>query len=143
MATVQLRTRYYHAQFIIYRPYLWKALHHPEDVNSEDRMCCGMAIKTACRWPVALPPAVGKKRLVPHVFAWTQNFMSILLIFKLCSVNTLLQEIINEGEVVSREEVESTIKILMDWMNDVRQVDVIAEWAWGILAPLYGYGQSV
>ena len=139
LATAQLRTRFYHAQFIVYRPFFWKVLHHPEAVTQDDRECCAMAIKSATYWPVALPPPKDKKRLLPHIFAWTQNFMGILFLFKLCFVNPYLQGIIDQSEVVGREDVERTAELLLEWMHDVKQVDAVAEWAWGILAPLYGY----
>ncbi|KAK4551249.1 hypothetical protein LTR86_011270, partial [Recurvomyces mirabilis] len=45
--------------------------------------------------------------------------------------------IVDEGTVVSRREIESTIGLLLEWMRDVKQVDGIAEWSWGILEPLY------
>ncbi|KAK3672625.1 hypothetical protein LTR78_007437 [Recurvomyces mirabilis] len=133
----QLRTRFYYARFMIYRPFVYKALHFPELMTSEDCICCALAIKSACLWPLAMAPPKNKKRLVPHLFAWTQNFMGILLILKMCTVNDCLRQIVEEGGVVGREEIDSTIRLTLEWMRDMRQVDGIADWSWGILEPLY------
>lgn len=52
MAVAQLRTRFYHARFLIYRPFVCKALHFPDLTTADDRVRCGYAIDTACMWPV-------------------------------------------------------------------------------------------
>ena len=138
IATAQLRTRFYYARFMMYRPFVYKALHFPELMSNDDCNCCALAIKAACLWPLAMAPPKDKKRLVPHLFAWTQNFMGILLILKMCSVSDCLRSICDEGGVVGRDEISRTVGLMLEWMRDVRQVDGIAEWSWGILAPLYG-----
>ncbi|KAK4561779.1 hypothetical protein LTR86_004458 [Recurvomyces mirabilis] len=138
VVTAQLRTRFYYARFMMYRPFVYKALHFPELMTEEDGNCCSLALKSACMWPLAMAPPKNKKRLVPHMFAWTQNFMCILLVLNMCSVNDCLRQIVDEGTVVSRREIETTIGLLLEWMRDVKQVDGIAEWSWGILEPLYG-----
>lgn len=96
----------------------------PDDCN-----CCALAIKGACLWPLAMAPPKNKKRLVPHMFAWTHNFMGILLILRMCSANHCLRQIVEECGVVGRKEIESTVAILLDWMRDVKQIDGIAEWS--------------
>ncbi|EMC98891.1 hypothetical protein BAUCODRAFT_384024 [Baudoinia panamericana UAMH 10762] len=135
--TAQLRTRFYYARFMMYRPFIYKALHFPELMTHEDNNCCALAIKSVCLWPLAMAPPKNKKRLVSHLFAWTQNFMGILLILKMCSVNGHLRRIVDEGRVVGRREVDQTIALMLEWVRDVKQMDGIAEWSWSILAPLY------
>lgn len=137
VVTAQLRTRFYYARFMMYRPFVYKALHFPELMTADDCNCCALAIRSACLWPLAMAPPKNKKRLVPHMFAWTQNFMGILLVLKMCGVNDCLRQIVEEGGVVGRDEIEATVTALLEWMRDVKQVDGIAEWAWGILEPLY------
>ena len=66
--------------------------------------------------------------------------MGILLILKMCSVNDYLRAICDESGVVCWDEISQTVSLMLEWMRDVRQVDGIAEWSWGILAPLYGVG---
>lgn len=137
VVSAQLRTRFYYARFMMYRPFVYKALHFPEVMTADDANCCALAIKSACLWPLAMAPPKNKKRLVPHLFAWTQNFMGILLILKMCSVNDCLRTIVDEGGVVGRQEIDISIGLMLEWMRDVKQVDGIAEWSWGILEPLY------
>ncbi|KAI7521247.1 hypothetical protein KC317_g22158, partial [Hortaea werneckii] len=102
VVTAQLRTRFYYARFMMYRPFVYKALHFPELMTADDANCCALAIKSACLWPLSLSPPKNKKRLVPHLFAWTQNFVGILLIFRMCNVNSCLSTIVDEGGVVGR-----------------------------------------
>jgi hypothetical protein len=66
----QLRTRYYYARFMIYRPFIWRALHMPENMSDDDEEFCAMAVRSACLWPVIMAPPKSKKRLVPHHFTW-------------------------------------------------------------------------
>ncbi|CZT14774.1 related to acetate regulatory DNA binding protein FacB [Ramularia collo-cygni] len=135
LVTAQLRTRFYYARFVLYRPFVYKALHFPELMTTEDANCCALAIKSALSWPIAMAPSKNKKRLVPHLFAWTQNFMSILLILRMTTENECLKRICEEQ--VNREELQKTVLLMLEWVRDVRQVDGIAEWLWKILEPLY------
>ena len=80
--TAQIRSGFYHARFTLYRASVYKALHFPELMTMEDADFCVFAIKSACLCPIAVAPPKDKKRLVPHLFTWTQTFFGILLIFK-------------------------------------------------------------
>jgi hypothetical protein len=55
---------------MIYRPFIWRALHMCEAMTEEDEDCCAMAIRSAIMWPVTMSPPRSKKRLVPHHFTW-------------------------------------------------------------------------
>lgn len=140
VVTAQLRTRFYYARFLMYQPFIYKALHFPELMTSGDANYCALAIKSACLWPIAMAPPKDKKRLVPHLFSWTQNFLSILLIFEMTRRNDCLRQICDDH--VNSEHVQRTVALMLDWMRDMRQVDGIADWSWGILEPLF-MGQSV
>jgi hypothetical protein len=137
VVSAQLRTRFYYARFMMYRPFVYKALHFPELMTGDDCDCAALAIKSACMWPMAMAPPKNKKRLVPHLFAWTSNFLGILLILKMCSVNECLRAVVDERGVVGRDEIQRTTALLLDWIRDVKQVDGIAEWAWKVLDPLF------
>lgn len=141
LVTAQLRTRFYYARFVMYRPFVYKALHFPELMTTEDASCCALAIKSALYWPIAMAPPKNKKRLVPHLFAWTQNFMGILLILRMTTENECLKRICEEQ--VNREELQKTVLLMLEWVRDVRQVDGIAEWLWKILEPLFAGGGGV
>lgn len=135
VVTAQLRTRFYYARFIVYRPFIYKALHFPELMKDDDAECCALAIKSACLWPMSMSPSKDKKRLVPHLFAWTQNFMGILLILRMTTENERLQRICESH--VNHEEIRRTVELMLDWVRDVKQLDGIAEWSWRILEPLF------
>lgn len=135
IVTAQLRTRFYYARFMMYRPFVYKALHFPERMTPDDRNCCALAIKSALMWPISLAPTKNKKRLVPHLFAWTQNFLGILLILRMTTENECLKSICEDH--VDPDEVEKTVALMLDWVRDVKQVDGIADWSWSIVDPLY------
>jgi len=137
IVTAQLRTRFYYARFMMYRPFVYKAMHFPELMTSDDYTCCALAVKSACLWPLIMAPPKNKKRLVPHLFAWTQNLMGILLILRMCSINDCLRGVVDEAGVVGRQEINQTIALILEWIQDVRQVDGVADWAWGIFEPLF------
>lgn len=46
-----LRTRYYYARYLVHRPYLYKALHHPESMTHEDAEGVAIALKSIRKWP--------------------------------------------------------------------------------------------
>lgn len=138
VVSAQLRTRFYYGRFFTYRPFVYKALHFPELMTAEDVKYCVLAIKAACLWPVSMAPPKNKKRLVPHLFAWTQNFMGILLILRMTTENETLRQICESQ--VSRDEIQKSVTLMLEWIGDVKQLDGIAEWSWRILEPLYPDG---
>jgi hypothetical protein len=145
IAIAQLRTRFYYARFIIYRPFVYKALHSPQHMTKDDAECCALAVQSACLWPLTMAPPKDKKRLVPHQFTWTQNIVSILLILRMAQEEGMLKRICEEQ--VDPSDLDSTIMLMLDWIKDVKQLDGIAEWSWKVLEPLFpefqGQGMSL
>lgn len=135
IVTAQLRTRFCYARFMVYRPFVYKALHFPELMTAEDANCCAIAIQSCCLWPTSMAPPKNKKRLVPHLFSWTQNFMSILLIMRMTQENGVLRQICEEQ--VNPEDMKCTVTLMLDWIRDSKQVDGVAEWIWRILEPMF------
>ncbi len=140
VVNAQLRTRFYYARFMMYRPFVYKALHFPELMTADDASCCALAIKSACLWPIAMAPPKNKKRLVPHLFAWTQNFMGILLILRMTTENECLRRICESQ--VNQEDIRKTVSLMLEWIQDVKQMCGVADWSWRVLEPLYS-GKSV
>ena len=130
--TAQLRTRFYYGRFMVYRPFVYKALHLPELMTADDRHYCVLAIKSVCVWPLALAPPKDKKRLVPHTWAWPQHFMGILLLLDSCSTSHYLRRIV-ESRAIEPQAIEQTIQLMMEWIEDVKQVDGIAERSWSLV----------
>jgi hypothetical protein len=123
---------------MVYRPFVYKALHFPELMTANDANCCALAIQSCCMWPVSIAPPKTKKRLVPHSFSWTQNFMGILLILRHTQENGVLGKICDEH--VNPDDMKRTVTLMLDWMRDVKQVDGIANWSWRILEPMFSGG---
>lgn len=134
--TAQLRTRYYYAQFMVYRPFIYKALHLPDLMTADDCRYCVLAIKSVCEWPLLLSPLRDKKRLVPHTWAWPQHFMGILLILDLCSKNYHLRRVVEWGQV-EQQKIEATVQLMLDWIHDAAQIDGIAQRSWQIVKSLF------
>jgi hypothetical protein len=138
IAIAQLRTRFYHARLMMFRPFVYKALHSPDLMTADDANCCAIAIQSCCLWPVSMAPPKNKKRLIPHLFTWTHNFVGILLILRMARENGLLRQICEEQ--VNPDDVKRTVVLMLDWMRDAKQVDGIADWSCQILEPLFAGG---
>jgi hypothetical protein len=132
IAVAQLRTRFYHARFLICRPFIYKALHVPMFMTADDRTKCALAIDAACLWPLSLAPPKNKKHLVPHLFSWTQNFLAMMFVLRMCQKSEYLSDICRENGIAS-EDIESAISSMIQWLQDVRQVDGIADWSMRVL----------
>ncbi|KAF2497843.1 hypothetical protein BU16DRAFT_326546 [Lophium mytilinum] len=133
--TAQLRSRYYYAEFMVYRAFVFKALHHPNSMTHEDKEMAARCLKSALLWPISMWPCKNRKRLVPVLFAWTQNFIGVLLVLRMLTVNECLHDIMEH--YLDQGEVEQTVMLLLDWMRDVKQIDGIADWSWTFLEKLY------
>lgn len=131
----ELRARFYYAQFILGRPFIFKALHFAEFMNDQDAEYCAQAIRSACLWPAVLSPARHQKRLLPHLFTWTQNFIAILTILWMSRRNDCLGQICREK--LDEEWVERMVGQMLFWIKDIKQIDNIAEWSWHFLQPLF------
>lgn len=132
---VELRARFYYARFILGRPFIFKALHFASLMNAQDAEYCVSAIYAACLWPAALAPARHKKRLLPHLFTWTQNFIALLTILWIQRHNAYLRELCQEK--MDPEFVEQVIEEMLHWIRDVKQIDGIAGWSWHFLHPMF------
>ncbi|OMP82295.1 hypothetical protein BK809_0006605 [Diplodia seriata] len=135
LATAHLRSRYYYARFILYRPFVFKVLHWPAQTTDEDRQFAGMCIKSTLLWPIALASPKNRKRLVPYLFVWTQNFISILLILRATTVSAILTDVCRK--TIDNTELMLTVESLLEWLADVRTIDGVALWSWKILDPLF------
>jgi hypothetical protein len=131
----ELRTRFYYAQFILYRPFIFKAIHFTQQMNSHDAELCALALQAACRWPTTLRPVDSRKRLIPHLFSWTQNFIGALLILWMSQRNACLRQIC--ADWLDADLVHRTIGSMLHWIEDIKQIDGVAEWSWRILNPIF------
>jgi hypothetical protein len=135
VVTASLRTRFYYARYRIFRPFIYKALHSPELLTTDDAECCALGVQSACLWPLSMVLSRDKKRLVPHLFTWTHNVVSMLLVLRMTQEEGALKRICEKQ--VDPSDLESTIVLMLDWIKDVKQLDGIAEWSWKIIEPLF------
>jgi hypothetical protein len=142
IAVAQLRTRFYHASFLVHRPFVYKALHAPKLMTLGDRAKCVVAIHAACLWPLSLAPPRNRRHLVPHLFSWTQNFLAMLLILQMCRNDTYLSGICEEGGIAAKG-IETSAGLMIGWLEDVKQADGIAEWSVRVLGPALYNGREV
>lgn len=136
IAVALLRTRFYHARFLICRPFIYKALHLPELITADDRIKCASAIDAALLWSLSLSPPRNKKHLVPQLFSFTQNSIAMIFVLRMCCKSNCLSDICKENGL-TRERIESTINSMISWLEDVRQVDGAADWTISALGPAF------
>jgi hypothetical protein len=122
-----LRARYYHARLLLYRLFLYKALHKPRHMTDNDRERCVLAFRTACFWPSCLMPLNDRKHLLPQLFSWTQSSLSLTLLLRACCLFGSLEDIgSNGGEM--RARLERSVDLIIAWLEGVRHEDGVADW---------------
>lgn len=135
-----LRTRYYTTRLLLYRPFLYKALHHPEQMNNEDADGVANCLNTCLMWPIIMSPACTRKLLIPCLFFWTQNILGALVILYLSEQVPILARIRASGICGTNFEADAreTVRLGLEWIDDLRVVDREAEWAWGVAKGIFG-----
>lgn len=133
-----LRTRYYQAKYMIYRPFVYKALHFPEQMTQEDAEGVAECLRSCLKWPITLFPTSRQKRLVPYLFCWSQNLLSILLLIHMTRHNSMLSHI--RAQLCGPKfeaEIDETVELMLEWVRDLQTTDPIALWCWKILQVVY------
>ncbi|POS71113.1 hypothetical protein DHEL01_v210494 [Diaporthe helianthi] len=135
-----LRTRYYTTRLLLYRPFLYKALHHPDQMNNEDADGVANCLNTCLMWPIIMSPACTRKLLIPCLFFWTQNILGALVILYMSEKVPILARIRASGICGTNFEADAreTVRLGLEWIDDLRVVDQEAEWAWGVAKGIFG-----
>jgi hypothetical protein len=131
----QLRARFYNARFTLLSPFLYLALHHPELLSSDDTQHCATALESTLQWPLSAEFVSDQKRLIPHHFTWTQNAISFLCIFVMIRKNRTLKGICEQH--LDLRELRMSVAVQLSWLQDLKAIDGIADWAWQLLQPLF------
>lgn len=133
-----LRTRYCYANYLIHRPYIFKALHFPDQVTREDAQGVAECLRACIKWPLIFSPVSRFKRLVPYLFSWSQIFMSVLMVLHMTKNSPTLQKIRFQlcGERFEEDILES-VQLMIEWIRDLRGCDPIASWCYEIIQPIY------
>ena len=134
-----LRSHYHHARYLLYRPYVYRVLHHPASLISEDMSGAAECLRASLRWPVTMEPASTSKRLIPLPFYWSQNVCGVLVLLHLSQQHPALSHIRHNfcGRRFEYDASE-TVELYIHWLRDLKQIDATAERCWGIVQPLYG-----
>lgn len=134
-----LRTRYYHTKHFIHRPFLYKALHYPEQMAQGDAEGVAACLRACLKWPLTMNPVCTRKRLIPSVFFWTQNLLGVLIVLYLSEKVPVLFSIRTTlcGENFEFEARE-TVALAVEWIRDLKEADAAAEWAWDVVKRIYG-----
>ncbi|KUI65989.1 hypothetical protein VM1G_01360 [Cytospora mali] len=134
-----LRTRYYITKHMIYRPFLYKALHHADQMTKEDAEGVAHCLRACIKWPLTMSPACTRKRLIPCIFFWTQNLLGVLIILHLSEQVPILLRIRTSGICGERFDMEAseTIRLAIQWIRDLKDADSASEWAWGVVKAIY------
>lgn len=133
-----LRTRYYYNKYLVYRPCVFKALHHPDALTQEDANGAAECLKASLKWPIALSPPCANKRLVPIAFFWSQNFLGILILLQLSQQHPMLRRI--RSSLCGRqfdEDATETASLYLDWLRDMKKIDSTADWCWAVIRLIY------
>lgn len=135
-----LRTRYYTTRLLLYRPFLYKALHYPDQMNNEDAEGVANCLSTCLLWPITMSPACTRKVLIPCLFFWTQNILGALIILHLSEKVPILARIRASGICGTSFEADAreTVRLGLEWIDDLREVDSEAEWAWDVAKGIFG-----
>ena len=147
-----LRTRYYFTKYLVHKPFLYKALHYPDQLSHDDALGAAACLQACLRWPLTMAPTCMHKRLIPCVFLTTQNILGILVILRLAQQMPVLIRIKglvasgNDGGGSSHSsmtteefdrDAQETISLCMAWLRDLRGVDRAASWAWDVVKGIY------
>ncbi|PQE23436.1 hypothetical protein CJF30_00010495 [Rutstroemia sp. NJR-2017a BBW] len=130
-----LRTRYKYAEYIIWRPVIFRVLHCPQDPAWHDVECCRKAFKACTLWPLTFATFNSQRRLVPHIYEYTHTFFGILLLMHVCSLNQFLGPVLHSMPADSAPEV--SINLYLTWMRDMKVVHPLARWCWQFLKVIY------
>jgi hypothetical protein len=131
----ELRARFYNARFLLLSPFIYRALHHPELLTTDDAHHCRSALRSTFSWPMAVKPVKDQKRLVSHHFTWTQNAISVLCVFAMAKENEVLKAICKDH--LDLDSWRSSVAVQLCWLEDLERVDGIARWGWRLLKPFF------
>lgn len=133
-----LRTRFHYNKYLIYRPFLFKALHHSSSVGTDDARCVAECLKACLKWPLIMSPTCHRKRLVPSLFLWSQNLLGVLIILHLSRQVPILQTIRATFCPASFDiDAGETVNLSIAWLRDLKDVDPTASWCWDVTSRLY------
>jgi len=131
-----LRTRYKYAEYLIWRPYIYRALEVPSEMTRDDVECCYKAYKACSMWPLTSTTFQSQRRLIPHLYEYTHTLFGILVLFYVSSFSMALRPILESDHLF--KEIETTKALCLAWIRDMKVVHPVANWCWHQLRIMYG-----
>ena len=135
MQVFRLRSWYYYARHLIYRPFVHKALHAQELMTAQDCVFAANCLQASLLWPLVMPPCTSMKRIIPGKLEWTHNCVELLLVLRMIRESDMLGSICDQ--YIDADELRQTTFALLSWVEDMSQVDGLAEWAVSLMAKLF------
>jgi hypothetical protein len=134
-----IRSRYFYARYLIHRPYIYKALHHPEALTNEDAEGAAECLTACLKWPIIMSPTCTNKRLIPLPSFWSRNVFGVLVLLHLSQQHPMLLRVRTSfcGQQFDFDASE-TADLCLDWLRDMRRIDTTADRCWSLVRSLYG-----
>lgn len=130
-----LQTRYKYVMYLIYRPYIYKALHEPDTITTEDLEGCKKALWACASWPLLLPVFQSRKRLIPHLYEYSHIYSSVLILLHVCSLSRPLRALLRSKDFST--VIEQSKSDFLLWLRDMQVVHPVAAWCWRLVQVLY------
>lgn len=139
LVTAQLRNKFYFMRSWIFQPYIYQALHFPEEVKPGSGDKIARCLQDILLASITMYPLRPQRILVPDLFSYSSNFLNSLLILQMIPDNTVLNSVARER--LDETEHIASVRTYLSWLKDMTAIDGIAAWSWGILPKLYpGFG---
>ncbi|OHE91801.1 hypothetical protein CORC01_12875 [Colletotrichum orchidophilum] len=134
-----LRSRYYHLEYMLFRPFVYKALHtRVEDLTEIDCTSTQRFLQACLLWPIILPPAAQHKRMIPCLYFWSQNILGVLIFLHLSVTHDTLFHIRQSRCDPGFEAAANmTIQHGICWLRGLKDEDSSTRWCWTIVQSLY------
>ncbi|KXH36309.1 hypothetical protein CSAL01_02679 [Colletotrichum salicis] len=134
-----LRSRFYHLEYLLFRPFVYKALHtRVENLTETDLSATKRFLEACLLWPIILPPAAQHKRMIPCLYFWSQNILGILIFLHLSATHpTLFQIRQSRCDSTFDEAANMTITQGISWLRGLKDEDSSTRWCWAIIQGLY------
>jgi hypothetical protein len=133
-----LRTRYYYNKHLLHRAFVFKVLHHPSSVTTDDAQGAAVCLKAGLRWPISMSPPCLSKRLVPMAASWSQNMFGVLVLLHLSRHHPVLARI--RANFCGQQfdfEANETLELYIDWLRDMKKTDPGSERCWAAVKELF------
>ncbi|KAL6691381.1 hypothetical protein J3F84DRAFT_386990 [Trichoderma pleuroticola] len=112
---------------MIYCPLIYKVLHFPKNITTDDVYGVSYCLKSCLNWPLLITAPGKQKLLLPYLFYWGQNFLGILIVFYCSQMSALICSI--RKEFLNEEDIQRSLDIMTSSIHGMRNKDQMAAWS--------------